>query len=253
MRLDYQMRNFIRDNTSLIDSSKFDELYQKAIFDLDNISDLSAVLVNSGIDPLPHIGDMTYPKMFSKLDIANICEQKVLKIPDNIKAITANCFEDTTGFNQVKFTDKLQDVDAYAFSNTQITELDIPGSVKSIGIGAFSLCDRLEKVRLNEGVESLDSRCFSSCGRLYDISLPDSLRAIGSQVIVAWNAERIRIPKNVTYIGERNFIFMYNLFEVSFDMTFDEFKSIIMNALIPEGVKVTFKDKQIMSDGKRIR
>ena len=90
---------------------------------------------------------------------------------------------------------------------------------------------------------------------LHDISLPDSLRTIGETVITGWNnIETIRIPKNVTYIGRRNFNFMDGkLKEVDFDMTFDDFKSIIMQALIPEGVKVIFRDKQIISDGNRIK
>lgn len=254
MKLSYFVKKFIIDNQALIERNEFDKLYQKAIFDLDNPVDLSAVLVKSGIDPLPYIGNMTNSMMFSYLDISNICKDQTLYIPENIESIGANCFENTTGFNHVKFLTNLKYINDYAFYNTQITELDVPGSVKIIAKGAFSLCDKLKTVKLNEGVEELESMCFSGCEMIHDISLPDSLRTIGEKVITGWNTEIIRIPKNVTYIGRRNFNFMSGkLEEVHFDMTFDGFKSIIMEALIPEGVKVIFRDKRIISDGNRIK
>lgn len=254
MKLSYFVKKFIIDNQALIERNEFDKLYQKAIFDLDNPVDLSAVLVKSGIDPLPYIGNMTNSMMFSYLDISNICKDQTLYIPENIDSIGANCFENTTGFNQVKFPTNLKYINDYAFYNTQITELDVPGSVEIIAKGAFSLCNKLKTVKLNEGVEELESMCFSGCEMIHDISLPDSLRTIGEKVITGWNTEIIRIPKNVTYIGRRNFNFMSGkLEEVHFDMTFDSFKSIIMEALIPEGVKVIFRDKRIISDGNRIK
>lgn len=254
MKLSYFVKKFILDNQALIERNEFDKLYQKAIFDLDNPVDLSAVLVKSGIDPLPYIGNMTNSMMFSYLDISNICKDQTLYIPENIESIGANCFENTTGFNHVKFLTNLKYINDYAFYNTQITELDVPGSVKIIAKGAFSLCNKLKTVKLNEGVEELESMCFSGCEMIHDISLPDSLRTVGEKVITGWNTEIIRIPKNVTYIGRRNFNFMSGkLEEVHFDMTFDGFKSIIMEALIPEGVKVIFRDKRIISDGNRIK
>lgn len=254
MKLSYFVKKFIIDNQALIERNEFDKLYQKAIFDLDNPVDLSAVLVKSGIDPLPYIGNMTNSMMFSYLDISNICKDQTLYIPENIESIGANCFENTTGFNHVKFLTNLKYINDYAFYNTQITELDVPGSVKIIAKGAFSLCNKLKTVKLNEGVEELESMCFSGCEMIHDISLPDSLRTVGEKVITGWNTEIIRIPKNVTYIGRRNFNFMSGkLEEVHFDMTFDGFKSIIMEALIPEGVKVIFRDKRIISDGNRIK
>ena len=254
MKLSYFVKKFIIDNQGLIERNEFDKLYQKAIFDLDNPVDLSAVLVKSGIDPLPYIGNMTNSMMFSYLDISNICKDQTLYIPENIESIGANCFENTTGFNHVKFLTNLKYINDYAFYNTQITELDVPGSVKIIAKGAFSLCNKLKTVKLNEGVEELESMCFSGCEMIHDISLPDSLRTVGEKVITGWNTEIIRIPKNVTYIGRRNFNFMSGkLEEVHFDMTFDSFKSIIMEALIPEGVKVIFRDKRIISDGNRIK
>lgn len=254
MKLSNQVKKFIIDNQSLIERNEFDELYQKAIFDLESVIDLSAVLVKSGINPLPYIGNMTNSMMFSYLDISNICKDQTLYIPKNIESIGANCFEYATGFNQVKFTDNLKAINDYAFCNTKITELDIPGSVKIIAGGAFSLCNELKTVKLNEGVEELESMCFSGCEMIHNISLPDSLKAIGEKVITGWNTETIRIPKNVTYIGRRNFNFMDDVLrEVYFDMTFDDFKSIIMEALIPEGVVAIFKDKRIISDGIRIK
>ena len=253
MKLSNQVRKFIIDNQSLIERNEFDELYQKAIYDLESVVDLSAVLVKSGIDPLPYIGNMTNSMMFSHLDLSKICKDQTLYIPKNIESIGANCFESATGFSYVNFTAYLKYINDYAFYTTPITELDIPGTVKIISTGAFSLCDRLKRVRLNEGVEELEQACFSGCEMLHDISFPDSLKTIGRKVITGWNTAVINIPKNVTYIGNNNFTFMEHMLdEVYFDMTFDDFKQIIMKSFIPEGVKVIFRDKELISSGGKI-
>ena len=55
--------------------------------------------------------------------------------------------------------------------NNSIVEVTIPASVKTIQSGAFSSCDKLEKVYFEgNGLESLADICFEKCSHRADPS-----------------------------------------------------------------------------------
>ena len=66
-----------------------------------------------------------------------------------------------------------------AFTNSGLTSVSIPSSVKRIGSNAFQYCENLVSVELNEGLEWMGSVVFKGCKSLEGLILPDSL--------VSWN------------------------------------------------------------------
>ena len=96
-------------------------------------------------------------------------------------------------------------VSDYAFFNCEaLTEVEVAGSVRSIGENAFSVCGKLTRavirpgsgcslgdhafsscsaltdLSLGEGVSFLGLYAFSGCSSLTDVSLPESIRTVGS-------------------------------------------------------------------------
>lgn len=65
------------------------------------------------------------------------------------------------------------------FMNTEIEEVILPKSVKSIGRGAFSGCKNLHQIDLPDSVETLGTDCFSGSG-LESLAFPNALREIPS-------------------------------------------------------------------------
>lgn len=71
-------------------------------------------------------------------------------------------------------------VDEHAFRGTEITNVTIPGAIRTIETHAFSGCDKLEQLTVGEGVETIEDYAFANCPKLTLVSLPDSLKEIGT-------------------------------------------------------------------------
>ncbi|WP_369016598.1 leucine-rich repeat domain-containing protein, partial [Metamycoplasma hominis] len=65
-----------------------------------------------------------------------------------------------------------------AYLDKKVTKVTIPDSVKEIGKGAFSNCENLEEVSLNEGLEKIGDEAFSST-KIESITIPGSIKEIG--------------------------------------------------------------------------
>lgn len=71
-------------------------------------------------------------------------------------------------------------IDSYAFKNKiDLKEVVLPGSIKTVGDSAFYGCINLEKINLGK-VEEIGSSSFSLCSSLTDITIPKTLKKIGT-------------------------------------------------------------------------
>ena len=77
-----------------------------------------------------------------------------------------------------------QAIEDSAFNGASLTEIVIPGHVKSIGSSAFLACFRLKSVILSEGVERMLSFAFQHCAALTEIRLPASLTAVADNPFI---------------------------------------------------------------------
>ena len=86
------------------------------------------------------------------------------------------------------------------FDGPGLKRVEIPGSVKTIGDGAFVSCTMLHELILHEGIEHIGSGAFQNCDRIYDITLPASLKTMGEWVFtrlggyVDYELESMGIP-----------------------------------------------------------
>ena len=93
---------------------------------------------------------------------------------------------------------------------SNITSVYIPGSVKTIMDRAFSQCEELKSVIIDEGVITISFAAFfvegdGDTGSLSELRLPSTLKTIGAKAFTQAAPPKtleLRIPKNVTSIGE---------------------------------------------------
>ena len=148
--------------------------------------------------------------------------------------------------DSITLNEGLQSFGEYAFySNTYITSITVPSSVKNIPAHAFDKCTSLETVTLSEGIESIGDYAFYNMGTnyFYTVTIPASVTNIGNYafassglkngVVFAENSSlktigahafeycrftTVTIPKSVTEIGSYAFANMnYYLEEVIFE------------------------------------
>jgi uncharacterized Zn finger protein (UPF0148 family) len=89
----------------------------------------------------------------------------------------------------------------YAFHGANITSIVIPDSVIHIGTGAFTGSYPLRYVKMGNGVTDIGTSAFADCRSLTNIVLPDSLTYIGGNAFAYTGLKSIVIPDGVTTIG----------------------------------------------------
>lgn len=62
-----------------------------------------------------------------------------------------------------------------AFTQTQVTKVTLPNSIKTIGDNAFSMAQKLQEVVLNEGITEIGVRAFCRCPELTTVNIPSAV------------------------------------------------------------------------------
>lgn len=191
------------------------------------------------------------------------CSFSKLSLPDNLKTVGAKAFYNTIynktpidllipssctaiknmAFNScsirsIRFNSKLTTVGEYAFAYTDITEVDVPATVTSIGEGAFAACDKLVKANIRTALTTMPPHIFNDCERLTSvnipatvktigwgafwgckaltsIALPAGLKTIGDQAFYESGLKSISLPQGVQTLGEEAFAYVPGLTEVN--------------------------------------
>lgn len=97
--------------------------------------------------------------------------------------------------------------DNFMKGNDVIEEITLGPSLKTIGSDAFRSCSRLHIVNMAEnGLQIVKDGAWRSCERLVEISLPNSVKELGSRAFCACSQLRnIKLPASLVKLGEAAF------------------------------------------------
>ena len=138
---------------------------------------------------------ITLPHSLSKMGSNAFEDCKALNsvvIPSSLKDWENNTFYGS-GLKEVTIENGVAEIPWRTFTGTQITQIEIPASVRTIGVAAFQDCESLHTIKLSEGLARIDSNAF------------------GGTAI-----ESLVIPSTVTGMGEIDFRKCVNLKKVLF-------------------------------------
>lgn len=114
--------------------------------------------------------------------------------------IGSHAFEKCSNLKTVLLAEGLATLQTYTFSESGLIEIIIPGA--NIGEKAFSGCQSLQRVNIEEGTSYIGVSAFEECRSLENIVLPKSVEEIRKSAF-AYNTKlkSINIPESVTSIG----------------------------------------------------
>lgn len=127
------------------------------------------------------------PSSVTKVGNSAFSNCKSVTLYGSLTYIGSSAFSRCGSFSFPSFSKNLKYIGSYAFAETGITNMNIPGTLNEIPEGLFYGCSYLTEVKIGEGVKSIGKNAFYGTDIL-TLNIPDSVTNIDGFL-------------NVTYIG----------------------------------------------------
>ena len=121
------------------------------------------------------------------------------------------------------------EIEPRVFSCCDIESVEFPDSLRIIGEGAFSHCDKLKSIKFGNGIEKIGSQnddegyFFAYCTELEEIEFPPSLKYLGQNAFYGCkNLKRVRFNDGLMVIDKDAFNYCTNLKEVTLPYSLQE-------------------------------
>ena len=160
-----------------------------------------------------------------------------INIPSSLKSVGDYCFQNCDALQSLTFSSQLETIGEYSFFDCSALESIEFQSLKRIGISAFAR-SRLEHIVLSDNLETIDSRAFSYCPYLEVITIPQSVRSVGT---------------NLFYAGFDNFQLYRSSLRAIIWNTSIPVPSTIVDEDIPSDVLLYVKDENVRVNTTRIK
>lgn len=140
-------------------------------------------------------------------DEAFIYCTKLRKIdfPVSVTTIGTRCFYGCINLSEVLSLGTIRIIPQETFMGCNITLLTFPNTLVEIENNAFNSNNNLQNVTLPDSVRAIGDCCFAYCG-ISNISLNSNLQKIGDFCFFTCQIDRIKIPSQVKSIGINPFI-----------------------------------------------
>ena len=155
------------------------------------------------------ISDLNFTTPLASLGKGAFCRCNGLKsvaLSSQITAIEDYTFLGCSNLTNLEIPSSVRTIGEEAFSGTGLTSMTIPSAVETIGFGAFSDCSNLASVTLPEGLTAISDYMFSRCSALTGIAVPGTVTSIGNYSFsYCAGLTDFSMPASLTSIGSSAF------------------------------------------------
>lgn len=161
---------FIEENSNLLDNGDFEELYAR--IDAPYRSDLTKILLDADIDPLPQMKRIP-SRMYEELDISRI------STPSNIESIGPSAFHGCVHLKSAVFASGLVLIEDAAFNGcTRLKRIVLPDTLQVIERFAFYGCPITSPLVFPSSLTTIETAAFRDCSSIEKITLPACIKYI---------------------------------------------------------------------------
>lgn len=159
-----RVKEFIERHIDKIENNEFFDLFETASTALplyEDVGDFTTCMLEANIDPLPHLPYIPTAYLYGQ----NV---SYFGIPTHV-----------------------DNIGNFAFQESDLEAIVIPGNVKVIGIKAFCTCESLASVTIEEGCTIIGDYAFMYCDELKEIFIPESVTTIMHDVF--YNCDKLTV------------------------------------------------------------
>ena len=137
---------------------------------------------------------------------------KSISLDDRITELSQGVFSQTD-ISDIDLPSSLIEISDSAFSScSALNYIDIPSSVTKIGNYAFSGCEKLVAVKMPDSITEIPDYCFSKCKSLSNVCLPIAVEKIGINAFEnCTSLKNIDLPNSIKIISNNAFYYCENL------------------------------------------
>lgn len=149
-----------------------------------------------------------------------------IKLPDSLISIGRNAFtrdDNPTPLVSIEIPDSVKEIGVYAFSNSKLQSVKIGSSLRTIPSGAFQY-NNLKTVVIPPNISFIGAFAFKS-NPLENVQISDGVTGIDSEAFANTRISNLVIPDSVTGIGSKAFSNIPTLKTVVFSENFEQFRS----------------------------
>ncbi len=132
----------------------------------------------------------------------NTPKAATLYIPSSVKYIGEYAFASNNALVSVTIEPGVQTIGCNAFWGCNITSINLPNTLISMGDGAFLSCKKLKDARVPGSLKKVPNKAFENCTSLRNVILEDGIAELGYELFANCNnISRLVIPASVQKIG----------------------------------------------------
>ena len=127
-------------------------------------------------------------------------------IPVSVKCIKEEAFMHSA-LTRIEIPSSVTSIGIYAFSGCEeLTELNIPDSVKNIGEYAFQGCRKVKNITIPKGITKLSHCMYADCSSIKKIIIPSNItESEGGEFIDCTQLQKVIIEPGIKNIGDNMF------------------------------------------------